>query len=66
MEFKPIDMIVIGVLALAIILKAHEMIFGRKRTYDCCNCANCYGGNQEGGPCDECVDGNLYEERRGG
>ena len=32
---------------------------------DCINCANCYSGNQRGGPCDGCVCGSNYEEIRG-
>ena len=49
-------------------LKAHRLISGIEDNfcfYDCINCANCYSGNQRGGPCDECVGGSKYEEIRG-
>lgn len=47
----------------------YRFTFGSKKDdcfRDCINCANCYSGNQRGGPCDECVGGSNYEEIRGG
>ena len=44
--------------------KIFKFLFGKK-TIDCINCANCYSGNQRGGPCDGCVCGSNYEEIRG-
>lgn len=56
-------------LGISKMTKAHRLISGIRGNfcfYDCINCANCYSGNQRGGPCDECVGGSNYEEIRGG